>query len=470
MNRIGLEIHCQLTSLNSKLFCPCRADYRGRGPNTNVCPICLGLPGTLPRLNKAAVLKAVTMAKAFNCRTPRKIAFFRKNYFYPDLPKNFQITQLNAYGETSVGGGGWAPVGGRRVGIRRIQLEEDPGRLVYEGTSEKTQMTLVDYNRAGTPLVEVVTEPDFRSPREVRAFLGELTDLLGNLGVSDPGLEGAVRVDGNVSIEGGPKVEVKNISSFHDLEKALDYELIRQNSLMSRGIPIAQETRHWDDRRRITIPARGKEADMDYRYFLEGDIPWVSIDDRTLEEIRGGMPESVGSRRERYVREHGIAPQVADVLASDRFYSDLFEEARGGGNAREIANMITTDVMGLADTREKRDSMRLRAAHLSDLAGRVAGGSISRSSAKAALREVMRTGEPVGEAVGRLGAGVVRDAAELEGMVSAVVAREAKAASEARSNPQAINYLVGMVMRESGGRADPKLVLDLLRGKIAGGG
>ena len=293
MTRIGLEIHCQLTSLNSKLFCPCKADYRGCGPNTNVCPICLGLPGTLPRLNREAVKKAIAIAGALGCATPERIAFFRKNYFYPDLPKNFQITQLNAYGDASIGGSGRVSVGDRKIRIRRVQLEEDPGRLVYEGASEKTRITLVDYNRAGTPLVEIVTEPDFEDPREVRLFLNILSDLLENLGVSDPGLEGAMRADGNVSIEGGPKVEIKNISSFHDLEKALDYELVRQGSLASRGIAIDQETRHWDEGRKVTVPARGKEEDMDYRYFLEGDIPWISIDPGTLERIREDMPESI---------------------------------------------------------------------------------------------------------------------------------------------------------------------------------
>ncbi|MDP3780056.1 MAG: Asp-tRNA(Asn)/Glu-tRNA(Gln) amidotransferase GatCAB subunit B, partial [Nitrosopumilaceae archaeon] len=203
MTKIGLEIHCKLKKLESKLFCSCKADYRGFEPNTNICPVCVGLPGSLPRLNKKAIEKATVIAMALNCKTPPKIAFFRKNYFYPDLPKNFQITQLNIYGPTSIGQEGKISVEGKEIQIRRIQLEEDPGRLIYEGSSERTQITLVDYNRAGTPLVEIVTDPDFENPKQVRLFLNILSDLLENLGVSDPSLEGAMRADANVSIEGG---------------------------------------------------------------------------------------------------------------------------------------------------------------------------------------------------------------------------------------------------------------------------
>ncbi len=327
MTKIGLEIHCQLTNLESKLFCTCRANYRGYEPNTNVCPICMGLPGTLPLLNQKAVEKATTIAMALNCKTPEKLAFFRKNYFYPDLPKNFQITQLNVYGPTSIGLEGKVLVDEKEIRIRRIQLEEDPGRLIYEGSSEKTQITLVDYNRAGTPLVEIVTEPDFENPKQVRLFLNMLSDLLENLSVSDPELEGAIRADVNVSIQGGNRVEIKNIDSFHDLEKAIHFEITRQESLAARNIPIIQETRHWDDRRKITISARRKEEELEYRYFLEGDIPWILIDSQTLDRLKNDMPESIISKKERYISKYKIPAQVAEVLSSDKFYSDMFEQA-----------------------------------------------------------------------------------------------------------------------------------------------
>ena len=259
MTKIGLEIHCQLTRLESKLFCGCKADYRNFDPNSNICPVCVGLPGSLPLLNKKAVEKGAMISLALGCKIPDKISFFRKNYFYPDLPKNFQITQYNAYGPTSIGSDGKIEIDGKDIRIRRIQLEEDPGRLVYEGASAKNQITLVDYNRAGTPLVEIVTEPDFENPKQVRIFLNVLADLLENLGVSDPYLDGAMRVDGNISVEKGNRVEIKNVGSFRDIEKALFFEITRQQSLVERNIEVVAETRHWDDARKITVSARSKE-------------------------------------------------------------------------------------------------------------------------------------------------------------------------------------------------------------------
>ena len=475
---IGIEAHCQLTSLRTKLFCPCRCDYRGMEPNSNVCPVCMGLPGTLPRLNRAAVEKAIMIAASLNCRTPGRLAFFRKNYFYPDLPKNFQITQLDAYGPSSVGGGGGrvllggggaggGPGGGgagegRGVGIRRIQLEEDPGRIVYgEG---RPRAVLVDYNRAGTALVEIVTEPDMDSPRQARQFLGMLADTVANLGVCDPSLDGAVRADGNVSVGGGPRVEIKNVGSFHDLEKALHFEIERQRSLAGRGIAVAQETRHWDQKRRVTVPARGKEEDMDYRYLFEADIPWVAVGASTVGGLVGAMPEGVAARRARYASALALPAQVADVLSSDKFYSDMFDEAAGdGANAREVANLITTDLMGIAATREQRAASGATPAHLRDLAAAVAGGAITRASAKDALHEIVRTGRPVAEIVRERGMEAVGGGDELARAVSGVLAAEQAAAEQARSDPKAVNYLVGRVMRATSGRADPQEAIRLIR-------
>ena len=401
MTKIGLEIHCQLTNLESKLFCSCKANYREFEINENICPICIGLPGSLPRLNQEAVKKATIIAMALNCTTPDKIAFFRKNYFYPDLPKNFQITQLNIYGNTSIGGTGSIMVGDKKIRITRIQLEEDPGRIIYEGSSSKNLITLVDYNRAGTPLVEIVTEPDFENPKQVREFLNILSDLLENLGVSDPSLDGAMRADANVSIDGGKKVEIKNIGSFHDLEKATIFEITRQESLHSRDIAIIQETRHWDDKRKITVSSRSKEDDLDYRYFLEGDIPWVKIDLDIKKELKSQMPESISSKKERYISQFDIPPQVAGVLSSDKFYSDLFEVSHNEFNAKEIANIITTDLMGLVDTREKREESKITAAHLSDLADSIQSGKISRASAKNALYEIIKTGKDLSQIISK---------------------------------------------------------------------
>jgi aspartyl-tRNA(Asn)/glutamyl-tRNA(Gln) amidotransferase subunit B len=463
---IGLEIHCQLTKLESKLFCPCKANYRDFQPNANVCPICMGLPGSLPRLNQKAVEKATMIALALNCQTPKKIGFFRKNYFYPDLPKNFQITQLNLYGPTSIGEKGKISIGGKDIRIRRIQLEEDPGRLIYEGASERTQITLVDYNRAGTPLVEIVTEPDFENPRQVRLFLSILSDLLENLGVSDPTLEGAMRADANVSIKDGPRVEIKNINSFYDLEKAIHFEITRQESLHSREIPILQETRHWDDKRKITISSRTKEEDEDYRYILEGDIPWVVLDSQSIEKWRKNMPESISSKKERYITDYGIPAQVADVLSSDKYYSDLFEQAHSKSNAKEIANMITTDLMGLVDTREKREQSKLNPKHLSELVELISSGKVTRTSAKNALQEIVKTGKTVSEIVSQIGLGKISDKLELGKIIDEIVNQEPTAVQQAKDNPQTINYLVGKVMQKTKGKADPAITLGILKEKI----
>ena len=467
MTKIGLEIHCQLTNLESKLFCPCKANYREYEPNTNICPICMGLPGSLPLLNQKAVEKATLIAMALNCSTPEKIAFFRKNYFYPDLPKNFQITQLNIYGNTSAGGKGEIMVGSKKIRITRIQLEEDPGRLIYEGNSTKNQITLVDYNRAGTPLVEIVTEPDFENPKQVREFLNILSDLLENLEVSDPSLEGAMRADANVSIEGGNKVEIKNIGSFHDLEKAVHFEITRQESLHSRDIAISQETRHWDDRRKITISARSKEEELDYRYFLEGDIPWIRIEKEMQEKLKKEMPESISSKKERYILEYEIPEQVADVLSSDKFYSDLFEDAHTDKNAKEIANIITTDLMGLVDTREKKEKSKLTPNHLRELADTIQSGKITRNSAKNALYEIVKTGKEVSKIILELDLGNVSNETELNKIIDEIISEETQAVEQAKTNPQTINFLVGKVMQKTKGKADPKITLELLKKKIS---
>jgi len=466
MTKIGLEIHCQLTKLESKLFCSCKANYREFEPNHNVCPVCMGLPGSLPRLNQKAVESATSIAMALNCTTPEKIAFFRKNYFYPDLPKNFQITQLNVYGDMSVGGEGYVTVEGKKIKIRRIQLEEDPGRLIYEGTSDRTKITLVDYNRAGTPLVEIVTDPDFENPRQVRVFLNILSDLLENLGVAEPGLEGAMRADGNVSIEGGNKVEIKNIGSFHDLEKALHFELTRQQSLFERDIEIAMETRHWDDRRKITVSSRSKEEDQDYRYFLENDIPWVKINQETRDVLKKNMPESISSKKERYVEKYDIAPQVADILSSDRYYSKLFENAHNESDAKDIANLITTDLLGFIDTKEKRDSSKVTAQHLSDLVNAVNSKTLTRNSSKIALQEIVKSGKSVKELLNEMDLEQVSDSSEIENIISQIFEEEKQAVIDAKERPETVNFLVGKVMQKTKGKADPVKTLELIKSKL----
>lgn len=445
---IGLEVHCQLNRLESKLFCPCRADYRGMEPNENTCPVCMGLPGTLPRLNREAVRKAAALAISLNCPPSRSIAFFRKNYFYPDLPKNFQITQLNIYGQDSIGGSGKVSVDGGDIRIERIQLEEDPGRI----SRGSGNAFLVDYNRAGAPLVEIVTKPDFDGPRQARNFMRMLADTAESLGVADPYLEGAMRADGNVSTPGGGRVEIKNVSSFHDLEKALHFEATRQRSLLDRGIPVPQETRHWDEGRRITVQSRAKEEDTDYRYFLEGDIPRVVLSEDDIRDIRESVPEVAATRLERYVSEYDMPRQVAASLVADRFCCDLFEMSHTPKTAKLVANMITTDMMGMVDTREKRASCMVTSDHIRALAEAVQEGNIRRAQAKRILYDIVRNGGDVSsmiiEAAGSGG--------DLAAVVGDVLRENPKAAEAARANPQAVHYLVGMVMKKTRGAADPR--------------
>ncbi|HXV65902.1 MAG TPA: Asp-tRNA(Asn)/Glu-tRNA(Gln) amidotransferase subunit GatB [Nitrosopumilaceae archaeon] len=466
MTKIGLEIHCQLTNLQSKLFCSCKANYREFPPNANICPICIGIPGSLPMLNQKAVEKATLISMALNCKTPEKIAFFRKNYFYPDLPKNFQITQFDAYGPTSIGHDGKITIEGKEIRIRRIQIEEDPGRLIYEGTSEKTQITLVDYNRAGTPLVEIVTEPDFENPKQVRVFLNILVDLLENLEVSDHTLEGALRADGNVSVEGGNKVEIKNVTSFHDLEKAIHFEITRQQSLLERNIQIISETRQWDDRRKITVSARQKEEEQDYRYFLEGDIPWVKLSSEHFKKLKEKMPESIASKKERYIEKYAISNQVSKVLATDKYYADLFEQSHNEKNAKEIANIITTDLMGLVDTREKREVSKLTHTHLTDLANSIIENRITRNSAKMVLQEMVKTGKTFNEIISEKDLDNVLDKSLLFTIIDEVLNEEKSAIQEIKEKPETVNYLVGKIMKKSKGKADPIVTLDLLKKKL----
>ena len=349
--KIGLEIHCQLTGVKTKLFCSCHCDYRGKAPNSNVCPTCTGLPGTLPLLNRKSVESAAMIALALGCRVPAEIAFYRKNYFYPDLPKNFQLTQYNAYGITSLGVEGSLSYGDSKVArIRRVQLEEDPGRLVYEtGSMETSTYSLIDYNRAGVSLVEIVTEPDFTDPKDVRVFLDKLTSILEHLGICDTRLEGSVRCDANVSIGGGNRVEIKNVSSFADVEKALRFEITRQKSMVSRDIEVRAETRHWDDARKLTKESRTKEEEQDYRYFPEPDIPTITLGGEFVSAVNKSMPELPDARMKRLVG-YGPSGHVAQVLIDNKELADFFEAAtRIYSSPVEIANWIVTDLMGFVD-------------------------------------------------------------------------------------------------------------------------
>lgn len=455
--KIGLEIHCQITSLTSKLFCSCPTDYRDKEPNTNICTICMGLPGSLPMLNKNAVRYALMIALALNCKIPNKIMFYRKNYFYPDLPKNFQITQYNVYGISSIGYEGRVLVDGREIGIRRVQLEEDPGRLVYDSRN----YTYVDYNRAGISLVEIVTEPDFDEPRLVRRFLNKLSNILTHLNM-DPELEGAVRCDANVSIDGGKRVEIKNVNSFKDVEKALLFEISRQKSLVSKGLEIQAETRHWDDKRRVTIQSRSKEEEEDYRYFPEPDIPILDIKDAIV-RVKEALPELPDERKERFMKM-GLTENVAQVLIDKKELADMFEDALNYyDNAREIANWIVGDLKGYY---ERLYRVNVTSKHIAELARMIDNAVISRTAAKQILSEMVKSGEMPERIAKRLNMEQISDKQALIDVIEKVFEEDAKAVEDALKNEKTINFLLGKVMMHTKGKADPKVALDMIKRKI----
>ena len=470
---IGLEIHCQLTALRSKLFCSCHSDYRGKKPNNNVCPICSGLPGSLPLLNQRAVELAGMVSLALGCTVPDKIRFYRKNYFYPDLPKNFQLSQYNFYGISSIGVDGKLDyTGSKKTYIRRVQLEEDPGRLVYEtGTSDTNFYTLIDYNRAGVALIEIVTEPDFTDPRDVRIFLNKISSIIEHLGICDTKLEGSVRCDANVSIEGKKKVEIKNVNSFKDVEKALTYEITRQKTMSIHDIEIKAETRHWDDLRKITKQARTKEEEQDYRYFPEPDIPTIVLGNEFVSSLKVNMPELPEERKVRFITDYKLSEHVAQVLIDNKEISDFFEvSVKIYSSPKEIANWIVTDLMGFIDDSEQKGSifsgLKIEAKHIADLARLVDQNIINRSTAKTILGQIIKTGEMPSQLAANINASKIDDAGVIAEAVESIFVREKSAVIDAKTNPNVANFLLGKVMQLTKGKADPKIALNLITTKL----
>ena len=469
--KIGLELHCQLTGLQSKLFCPCRCDYRGMSPNTNICPICSGLPGTLPLLNQRAVDYAGMISIALGCKIPSAVVFYRKNYFYPDLPKNFQITQYNAYGFTSIGVEGKVDYGVKSSTIKRVQLEEDPGRLVYGNSNLDT---LIDYNRAGVSLVEIVTEPDFSEPKDVRIFLNKIISIIEHLGVCDTRLDGSVRCDANVSLEGGNRVEIKNVGSFRDVEKALRYEITRQKTMSVRDIEIKSETRHWDDARSITKQSRKKEEEEDYRYFPEPDIPTIVLGDDYISSLKTKMPELPHERKTRFLRVYGLSDHVAQVLIDNKELADFFESTVKiyPSSPNEIANLIISDLLGLIDDSKKEQrsifsGLRIDAKHIAELVRMIDQNVINRNIAKMILSQITKTGEMPSYALDKMNASVIDSKDVISETIESIFKSEKSAVKDAKQNPNAANFLLGKVMQLTGGRADPKIALKLIKIKLA---
>lgn len=468
--KIGLEIHCQLTGLQSKLFCSCQCDYRGKAPNTNICPICSGLPGTLPLLNQRAVDFASMISLALGCKVPDKVMFYRKNYFYPDLPKNFQITQYNAYGITSIGVEGRVDYGIKSTKIRRVQLEEDPGRLIYDTSF----YTLIDYNRAGVSLVEIVTEPDFAEPKDVRMFLNKITSIIEHLGVGDTKLDGSVRCDVNVSLEGGKRVEIKNVGSFRDVEKALGYEITRQKTMSVRDIEIKSETRHWDEARKVTKQSRAKEEEEDYRYFPEPDIPTIVLGNEFLSSLKAKMPELPDERKIRFLSEYELSDHVAQVLIDNKELADFFESTVKiySSSPNEIANWIVSDLLGFIDDSKREEGslfsgLRIEAKHLAELVKMIDQNIINRNIAKMILGQMTKTGEMPSYVLDKMNASIIDSKAIISEAIESIFKSEKSAVRDAKQNPNAANFLLGKVMQLTGGRADPKIALNLIKTKLA---
>jgi aspartyl-tRNA(Asn)/glutamyl-tRNA(Gln) amidotransferase subunit B len=477
---IGLECHVELNT-RTKMFCGCRVEF-GAEPNTNVCAVCLGHPGSLPVPNREAIERIIKIGLALDSEIAPHSLFHRKNYFYPDMPKNYQISQYDL--PICVGGhlDVELPDGTtKRIGITRVHMEEDTGKTTHGSASGRihgAEFALVDFNRAGTPLVECVSEPDMRSPEEAGAYLRELRATLEVLDVSDVRMEeGSLRCDANVSLRPageealGTKVEIKNMNSIRSLERALTYEIARQTKALDNAEPIVQETRHWDEDSGGTKSMRSKEEAFDYRYFPEPDIPPLEPPETWIEEIRSTLPELPRARRERFVGELGLKPDVARVLVADRASSELFEQTVAlGAPSERAANWITQDLAALLNKHgvDARDAP-VTAQHLADLIGLLERDAVSGQGAKQVLEEAFETGDPIETIVERRGLAQVSDAGTLGAIVDEVLGAHPDVVAQFRAGKEGvIGFLVGQVMRSSGGSANPKLAQELLRERLSG--
>lgn len=462
---IGLEVHVQLNKMKSKMFCGTPASYHNAPPNTCVCPICLGLPGTMPSINRKAVEAAVKVALALNAKVQERTMFYRKNYFYPDLPKGFQISQY----DFPVGLDGYVLIEGdegeKKVRIKRVHMEEDPGRLVHVGRIDKAKYTLIDYNRSGMPLLEIVTEPDMSSPREARAFVSKLRTILEYLDVFDGSLEGAMRVDANVSIEGGARVEIKNISSFKGVEKALAFEITRQKNLLRKGIQPKMETRHFDEAQEITVGLRVKEEESDYRYFPEPDLPPMDLKG-WVERLKAELPELPDARRERLVSQYDISVEHAKILTGERALADYFEEVASKVSPKLAAAWIADVLKGELNYRDMSIAQCFPPEDMVELLKLLEEDLISDKGAVTIIRKMLDEGGKPREIMEREGLQKLKEDI-LPGVVESVIEENEKAVRDYLSGKrEAINYLVGQVMKKLRGRADAAKVYELLERRL----
>jgi len=473
---IGIETHVELQT-NSKMFCGCPTDF-GAEPNTNVCPVCLGLPGALPVPNERAIEWTVALGLALGCEVSQHSLFHRKNYFYADLPKNYQISQYDL--PLCIGGHleVEADAGTRRVGITRVHLEEDTGKSTHLGGGGRihdAEGALIDFNRSGIPLMEVVTEPDIRTPEEARAYAQELRSIVLALGISDARLEeGSLRFDANVSLrpkgdeELGVKVEVKNMNSLRSLQRALAFEIERQAARLEKGEAIAQETRHWDEEAGRTEPGRSKEESSDYRYFPEPDLVPIHTNPEAVERIRSALPELPALRRARYV-ELGVEPAAAVTLVMNDF-AGLFDGAvAAGADARAAANWLTGEITAhLNRTGESPVDLAIDAAGLAELVGMIEDGDLSATAAKDVLNGVLAgEGSPRQVATSR-DLIQISDESAIGAEVDAVLDAHSDEVERIRGGEdRLIGFLVGQVMKATGGKADPRLVDRLIRERVS---
>ena len=472
---IGLEVHVQLLT-ESKIFCSCSTRF-GDPPNTNVCPVCLGLPGALPVLNRKAVEFAALAAMALNCRVNETSIFARKNYFYPDLPKGYQISQydkpLAEHGFIEIDMAG----GKKRIGITRLHLEEDAGKSLHDGFPDAAAKTAIDLNRTGVPLAEIVSEPDMRSPEEAYQFLTRLKEIVLYTGVSDCNMEeGSLRCDANISVrprgqkEFGTKTEVKNVNSFRFIRQALEYEIERHIGVIESGAKITQETRLWNANEGRTYSMRSKEQAHDYRYFPEPDLPPLMVDEKRQAEIRAQLPELPEARRERMIREYAITAGDAHTLTATRALADQFESAaRAAKNSKRVANLVQSELMGRLKARSlELEQSPISMAGVAASADLVESGAISGKMLKDLYDLCFERGEDflaVYEEEGRPEQS--RDTSALEKLAEEIIAANPKQVEQYRAGKTTmLGFFVGQVMKASKGQANPQMVNEVVRKKL----
>ena len=464
---IGLEVHIQLTNLKTKLFCSCNADYRGAEPNSHNCPICLGLPGSLPVINERAIEFATRLALALDSKINDSMFFFRKNYFYVDLPKGFQISQYNKAGGRAFADRGniTVKINGNKKEIRlnRIHLEEDPARLVHKGSIATSPYTLVDYNRSGVCLIEIVSEPVIRSPEEAREFLKQLRSIVQYTRISNLDLTGAARVDANISIKGHERSEVKNISSFKEVERALKWEIQRQRNLLKRGKKLTQETRHWDDKRRITISLRMKEFEEDYRYFPEQDLVPITIDKDFIQQVKDKLPEMPNERAIRLQRDYNLSEFDSENLVLDKDIADFYEDgvnsvpSFGPNEYKQFCNWLMNDISRHLNEQNKTiPETKVQPKLVVDLINHINEGKITTKIAKTFISEMMN-GSSISKIIEKKGKKRISNEEIIEGNCKEVIKENPKIVEDCRKNPKAIEALIGRVMGKTKGQADPEI-------------